>query len=365
MIRRTRIRTAVGASAALAGLALAGCTSAAPQPDSSGSADAPGVLVAAVAGGTYGEALAATQLVPFEEATGIEVQLVEGGSNHNAEIQAQVASGNVQWDLVGCTPDEVTSLPDIYEPIDYSIVTATDDLVDGDSAKERYVLHDFEAFPLLAYNSEVTSAAPSGWADFFDVQGIPGQRGVPDLGIKSAWALPVAALIADGVAPDELFPLDLDRAYALLEELKPSLTFYAEYAQGQDLLQSGDVAMAVLTDGRALQLKNGGAPVDVVWKGAVANHACIAIPKGAPNAENAMRFIQWYLENPQSQADFTATTTYGPATNAGVEAATAAGIEDFTSLHVDELVPQSDEMLAYVAEHSQELLDRWNAFSQG
>jgi spermidine/putrescine-binding protein len=354
--RRT-ITAMIGAGVVIGSLALTGCTG--------GGDDGPDTLVAAVAGGTYGEALAETQLTPFEEATGIDVQLVEGGSNHNAQIQAQVASGNVQWDLVGCTPDEVTSMPDIYEPIDYSIVTATDDLVDGDSAKERYVLHDFEAFPLLAYNTDSVSSAPDGWASFFDVQDIPGERGVPDLGIKSAWALPVAALLADGVAPDALFPLDLDRAYSILDRLKPSITFYTEYAQGQDLLQSGDIAMAVLTDGRALQLKNGGAPVEVVWKDAVANHACIGVPKGAPNAANAMKFIQWYLENADSQAAFTKSTTYGPATNAGVAAATAAGVEDFTSLHVEDLVPQSDEMLSYVADNSQELLDRWNAFTQG
>jgi spermidine/putrescine-binding protein len=89
------------------------------------------------------------------------------------------------------------------------------------------------------------------------------------------------------------------------------------------------------------------------------------VPKGAPNAKNAMRFIEWYLSTPNAQVDFTKATTYGPPTVPGVTAATEAGVNDFTSLHVDELVPQSDELLAYINENSQELLDRWNAYSQG
>ena len=64
----------------------------------------------------------------------------------------------------------------------------------------------------LAYNTEATGGvAPTGWADFFDLEKFPGKRGVMDYSVGGIFEI---ALLADGVPPDQLYPLDLDRAIA-------------------------------------------------------------------------------------------------------------------------------------------------------
>lgn len=92
---------------------------------------------------------------------------------------------------------------------------------------------------LIAYNKEALDKAPSGWDDFWDVEAFPGPRGLPDTGDRDWW-VPVVALLADGVAPDDLFPLDLDRAYAKLDEIKPHIDVW--WKSGNQLQQIMDTA---------------------------------------------------------------------------------------------------------------------------
>ena len=49
-----------------------------------------------------------------------------------------------------------------------------------------------------------------GWRDFFDPAAVPGTRVTYDI---AQYGLLEAALMGDGVAPGDLYPLDLDRAF--------------------------------------------------------------------------------------------------------------------------------------------------------
>ena len=63
----------------------------------------------------------------------------------------------------------------------------------------------------------LASRARSRWADLFDTAKIPGKR------TFYKWSAPGVleiALLADGVAPDKLYPLDLDRAFKKLDTIK-------------------------------------------------------------------------------------------------------------------------------------------------
>src|SRR4030095_15217409 len=78
---------------------------------------------------------------------------------------------------------------------------------------------------LLAYNTETyPDNPPSSWADFFDTEKSPGTRGGQNDVNQGALE---AALLADGVAPEDLYPLDYDRAFAKLDTLGDDLTFMA------------------------------------------------------------------------------------------------------------------------------------------
>ena len=60
---------------------------------------------------------------------------------------------------------------------------------------------------------------PLSWADFWNVKDFPGKRALPDY---ASYALPLA-LLADGVKPENLYPLDVDRAFASLQKIKGSI----------------------------------------------------------------------------------------------------------------------------------------------
>ena len=52
------------------------------------------------------------------------------------------------------------------------------------------------------------------------------------------------ALMADGVAPKDLYPLDLDRAFRKLDEIKDHIAvWWTGGAQSTQLLESGEVDM--------------------------------------------------------------------------------------------------------------------------
>lgn len=323
-----------------------------------------GTLVAVVSGGTYERGLNVANFIPFEQATGIKVQIVETGEDPVAQVQAQEAAGNVKYDVVGCNISQALQFPNLWAPIDYSVVTAANDVVDKAGNGSIYVMHDMEAFPVLGYNTNsYKTAGPSSWADYFDTTKFPGSRGMPNFGLQSAWAMPAVALLADGVSPDSLVPFDLNRAYKKLQALKSHIkVFYTSYSTGQDLLRSGEMSMGILTDGRILQLILQGGPAGVVWNQAFVSHGDMCTPKGAPNQKNAMLFYQWVLSQPQPQEVFTAITAYGPPTAAGVALAQQAGIKDFTSLHVTQLIPESTPLLNYIQQNSDMLLNRWNTY---
>jgi spermidine/putrescine-binding protein len=320
-------------------------------------------------GGSFGAAFEAAFLNPFGIETGIQVQQVEGGDDPFAAVQQQVESGNVQWDIIDCVPSTVAGNPDLFETIDRSIVTSTDDLVQPGVVTDHFVAINVQAFPLIAWSTDAfPNGGPNTWADFFDVKAFPGPRGVPDVGLESASTVPVAALLADGVAPDALFPLDLDRAYAKLDKLKPDIrVFWTSFSQGQDILRSGEVDMTLTTDGRGQQLIAAGSPVGITYNQAFSVPTGLCVPKNSPNKENAFRFMEYVLSHPEEQAVFTALTFYGPVTNAGVAAVQKEGrVADFSTLHATEMVPtDSAEFLQYVQQNSDELLNRWNAWVQG
>ena len=52
-----------------------------------------------------------------------------------------------------------------------------------------------------------------------------------------------AVLLADGVKPEEIYPLDVDRAFKKLEPLLPNLIFWDAGAQSQQLFRDGEVVM--------------------------------------------------------------------------------------------------------------------------
>ena len=62
------------------------------------------------------------------------------------------------------------------------------------------------------------TGGPKSWVDFWDVKRFPGARG---LCINDSPRTLIFALLADDVPADRLYPLDVDRAFKKLDQIKP------------------------------------------------------------------------------------------------------------------------------------------------
>jgi len=297
------------------GLAMTGCTttgggtgsagaptaagSAAPEtaaPASAGAGDictAPPkhegtTLTFASFGGVYQEAQRVGWLEPYSALTGVKFQ--ESEESSNATIKAQVESSNVEWDVVDVGNDfGLDGNADLLEELDYTLIKQ-DEILDGFATKYR--VGDITYGVVLAYNTEQTAGkVPEGWADFFDTAKIPGKRG---LWKYSTGGVLEFALMADGVKPADLYPLDIPRAIAKLDTIKEDIVWWESGAQSQELIGSGEVAMAMVWNGRGYSAKHtDNKPVEIQWNQQIVTADYFVVPKGTPNKQVAMEFIAW------------------------------------------------------------------------
>jgi len=122
-----------------------------------------------------------------------------------------------------------------------------------------------------------------------------------------------AALMADGVAPDKLYPLDVDRAFRKLEEIKPNITvWWTSGAQSAQLLNDGEVDMVMAWNGRVSALMGEGAKVGFTFNQGILQSTSLCILKGAPNLATAVRFVNEAVD-PVNQANLPLHIDYGPA----------------------------------------------------
>ena len=131
------------------------------------------------------------------------------------------------------------------------------------------------------------------WTDFWDTERIPGPRAFRDLPATTL----EAALLADGVPADRLYPLDVDRAFKKLDALraKTKLVLWSAGSEPIELLKDGTVALSTAWNGRIRDAQKEGMPLDMSFNQATLDWLWWVIPKDAKNKELAMKFIAFTL----------------------------------------------------------------------
>jgi putative spermidine/putrescine transport system substrate-binding protein len=250
---------------------------------------AAGELVLVNWGGDAGPAYDAAYGQAFQKETGITVKEDGTGPTEGA-IKAQVASGKPSWDLVDVDPFSAEALgkQGMMEEIDYAIV---------DKNKMRpgfgwkYSASTYFFSYIIAYDSaKYGDKVPTGMADFFDVEKFPGKRSLYKWGV-GMWE---AALLADGVAPDKLYPLDLDRAHKKLAAFKDNVvSYWGGGAESQSVLINGEASMALIWSTRAgLIESDSGGSIKYIWDQGLISPGALGVVKGNPGGkDNAMKFI--------------------------------------------------------------------------
>lgn len=313
-----------------------------------------GSLVFVDWGGTNTDARIEKNIKPFEEKTGIKVTVVT--PSDYAKLIAMVENGTTEWDVMNCDAywGVYAGKKGYLEPIDYKTVTEK-----LDKAVELEHVVGAEVYDsVISYNSDKYTAdsTPKSWTDFYDLQKFPGKRAV--------WQYPVtvleSALLADGVPMDKLYPLDLDRAFAKLDTIKDSIVWWTKGAQPAQMLSTGEADIALAWSGRIMNAKDEGAPLGLTYNEGMRIAAGWVVPKGAPNKENAMRFIN-FISSAEQQAAFSSQIPYGSTNPEAVKLLSAEQIER---------IGQTPEQVAhefyidndYWADHLTEVVERFNAW---
>jgi putative spermidine/putrescine transport system substrate-binding protein len=240
-------------------------------------------------GGVYQEAQRKAWLQPYTALTG--VQFTEDENSSNATIKTQVESGQVTWDVVDVGNDfGLDANSALLEPLDYTLIPR--DEMNQDLGVTDWRVPDITYGVALAYNTDKTGGkAPEGWADYFDTTKFPGKRGAWDYSASGMFEF---ALMADGVKPADLYPLDLDRATKKLNTIKDDIVFWASGAESQELIGSGEVAMTMIWNGRGWSAKHqDNKPVEIQWNQQIVTADYLVVPKGSPNKDAAMKFIAY------------------------------------------------------------------------
>ncbi len=250
---------------------------------------------------------------PFTAQTGIAIKTVPGVSF--AKLKAEVQTHNYEWDVINLGDVEYAQavLEGLLEKVDKT-AAKTDQL--PPKMVRDYCITSYSLGTNLVYRKDkFPNGGPQSWADFWDVKKFPGPRCLFD---RSFTCL-AFALLADGVPKDKLYPMDIDRAFRKMDEIKPHIkTWWRDGSQSQQLIRDGEVDMIAMWSARAIDLIDDHVPVEIVWNEAEIYYANLQIPKGNPNAPAAWAFCN-FVAQAKPQADFAMLLPYGPA-NPGARA---------------------------------------------
>jgi len=313
-------------------------------------------------GGSYGAAQDAALFTDASKNSGIEIIRESGASMSKTCLQ--VESGSVTWDLVvtGSGGAASAAAKGCLEKIDYSVVDVstfypnlyTDYCVGSD------VFATVMSWNTDKYGEPGSPGAPKSWADFWDVKKFPGTRAYRANNVDGALE---PALMADGVAPEDVYKVlstkeGMMRAINKIRELKPHIAvFWGSGAQQAQLMKDAEVDMSTGWNGRFDNAKKDGAKVGYTFNQALLDYDCFAMPKGAPNKDVAMKFLN-EISKAEYQANLPFHITYGPTNQKAYEITTAPKelIEALPShpKNVPMMLPVS---LDFYAQHRTEALE--------
>ncbi len=267
------------------------------------SASAAQQLVVRTPGGVFDDVKRETVYEPFRKATGIEIVPVAATI---AKLLAMFRSGQIEIDLIDTGDDTLLQLDKAgaLMPLDYSAFKFTnpDDL--DPAIKRKAQVGNFVYAMVMGYH---TSAYPKGkepksWAEFWDIKAFPGPRTLADM--ASGAPNLEFALIADGVPPDKLYPLDIERAFKSLSRIRPAVPkFWDTGALSTQMLADKEVVLAAIWSTRLGVAIDKGAPLGAQWNQNEVLVQAYGIPNGSRNVEGAKQFIDFSL-SPEIQSNW-------------------------------------------------------------
>ena len=312
-------------------------------------------IVVADWGGAIQDAEKKHLYAPFTKETGIEVVITD--PPNDVKIKSQVDSGNVEWDLIAGGFSSVYALGRKYfEDLPQNILNTS-------GIAKEFIDPQAIAYYLFSVNAGWNTDKLGGkkmesWADFFDTKQFSGRRSLQAM--SSAMDLE-AALLADGVPVKDVYPMDIDRAFRKLEELKPKVPQWWESgSQPGQMLVSGQVSASSIWSGRVFTLQEEGAPIDFTWNQGYFQPAAWIVPKGAKNKDAAFQLIEYSLQ-PEVQARLWGSYPCGPTNEKAFDSLPEEYAKKLPTYPANAAVQFSRDEKWWAA-NREEVIKKWNKF---
>jgi putative spermidine/putrescine transport system substrate-binding protein len=257
---------------------------------------------------------------PFQETQKTKVNVTQ--PIDYAKLKSMVDTGNVVWDVADVEPyvSRRGCKEGWLEKLDYKVIDPNG-LLDTMPKTECSVPNGAFGLPMSYRTDKWADGHPTTWAEFFDTKRFPGKRSFPkyaESGILEA------ALLADGVKKEDLYPIDVQRAFRKLDTIKKDIVFWESGDQSEQLMQTGEVTLCACWATRMYDAKtNQDTPIAIEWQDAIYGWDDFVVPKGAKNLARAMEFIQ-YATHPDQEVAMTKYTPWGPSRTAAAAKADPA-----------------------------------------
>lgn len=289
------------------------------------------------------------------------VTLLSDGPTELAKVQAQVEAKNVMWDVV----DTGDYLPYVYcgklfEKLDFTRLDISK-IPPGQVGPCSVPAMNYAV--LMLYNKEkFGDNPPKDWADFFDTEKFPGTRAIPGYADPEGYMMEIA-LLAEGVTPDKMFPLDLDHALDKYREIRDDLILWTTGAESQQLMESGEADIAIVWSGRGKAALENGANYAPVWKDWIVVKDQLTIPVGVNDPDAAYALINAYLGQ-KPQEVMAEATSYSPI-NVDARPQVDELTAEFMTNTPEKQALAYNQNMDYWVENYEPLAEKWAEFIAG
>lgn len=272
-----------------------------------------GQVVVYNGGGAWGEAKRIALFEPFERETGIKV--IAQPRTDTGAVRASILAGSPRYDVTILPGGKVGAFEreKLLLPLDFGFFDKKDLSAFTTVPPTKLMIPHILYSVIMAYDSAKFGAdPPKTWADLWNVQRFKGGRTL----MGGTWGPDGAtfeiALMADGVDPAKLYPIDWDRAFKSLERLKPSIIkWWNNGAEAPQLLIDKEVALASAWNGRILAAVEQGAKIGYTYNQGILQYDSWVVLKGTKNFENASKFLA-FVSRADVQANFVKHILYAP-----------------------------------------------------
>lgn len=254
-------------------------------------------LVFVTWGGNYRQGMEDGLVKPFEKATGIKVTVLD--TPDMAKVKAQVTTNNVQWDVFDAPGSMGASgaFNGYWEELPAGLFDDSDLLL----PRQKFLVPFYTFAGGVAWDPKrhPDGKHPKNFADYFNTTAFPGKRTLRARAMESL----ELALLGDGVKPADLYPLDVERAFKVLEKIKPHIAKWVEATpQTVTLLQTGETDFSY-TYANRIQASNRDQSTNLSFSfdQTLNGVEYLAVLKNAPNKENAFKFLSFAMK-PENQA---------------------------------------------------------------